>query len=65
MTRTSTHRPVLTPLTRLINNLKIRRIGRALRSYDDFILRDIGLTRGEVERASSLPVWSLENPLCR
>lgn len=65
MTRTSHHHPIFKPFVQLMSNLKTRRIARQLRSYDDFMLRDIGLTRGDVERASGLPVWALQNPLCQ
>ena len=65
MTRTSHHSSVFNPFVRLMSNLETRRIARQLRSYDDFMLRDIGLTRGDVERASRLPVWALQNPLCQ
>ena len=65
MTKTSHHHSIFKPFAQMMSNLKTRRIALQLSSYDDFMLRDFGLTRGEVERATSLPVWAQQNPLCR
>jgi uncharacterized protein YjiS (DUF1127 family) len=49
------------PIARLIANWKARRVIRQLDQYDDFMLRDIGLTRGVLQHAASLPITT--NPM--
>jgi uncharacterized protein YjiS (DUF1127 family) len=46
------------PIARVVANVRSRREARRLANYDDFMLRDIGLTRGDVMRAASMPLWS-------
>ena len=43
-------------LRRLLRNWKTRRRIVNLSSYDDFMLRDIGVTRDEVQWAAGLPL---------
>ncbi len=43
-------------LARIVRNWMARRAVSRLESYDDFILRDIGVTRDEVRWASQLPL---------
>lgn len=42
--------------SRLIRNFMARRAVAALERYDDYILRDIGITRDEVRWAAQLPL---------
>jgi uncharacterized protein YjiS (DUF1127 family) len=44
------------PIARLIANWKARRVIRQLDQYDDFMLRDIGITRGDLRQAAMLPI---------
>ncbi|MFT3989371.1 DUF1127 domain-containing protein [Aestuariivirga sp.] len=44
------------PLTRLFRNWKARRRVAQLEAYDDYMLRDIGVTRGDVIWAAGLPL---------
>ena len=46
------------PLIRIQSNVKALRIARQLRAYDDFMLRDMGLNRSDLDRASSLSLWA-------
>jgi uncharacterized protein YjiS (DUF1127 family) len=41
---------------RLVENWKARRTIHTLNQYDDFMLRDIGITRGDLRWAESLPL---------
>lgn len=41
---------------RLLRNWRARRSVQKLESYDDYILRDIGVTRDEIRWATSLPL---------
>lgn len=41
---------------RLIRNWRARRAVNRLDTFDDYILRDIGVTRGDVRWASGLPL---------
>ena len=41
---------------RLLRNWKARRNVQKLEDYDDFTLRDIGITRDEIRWASALPL---------
>lgn len=53
-------RPVTAPVRRWIGNLKVasRRQPRAsLPQLDDYLLRDIGLTRDDVWREANKPIW--------
>lgn len=43
-------------LSRLIRNWRARRAVTKLESFDDYMLRDIGVTRADVIWASSLPL---------
>lgn len=43
-------------LGRLIRNWRARRAVLRLDTFDDFMLRDIGVTRGDVRWASGLPL---------
>lgn len=43
-------------IARLIRNWKARRAVGRLDSYDDFMLRDIGVTRGDIRWAAGLPL---------
>ncbi len=43
-------------ISRLIRNWRARRAVTSLESFDDYMLRDIGVTRAEVEWASGLPL---------
>ena len=47
------------PIALLADALDVWRQRRALERLDDAALRDIGLTRAEVEREASRPIWSL------
>jgi uncharacterized protein YjiS (DUF1127 family) len=38
-------------IARVINDWKNRRAARELEEHDDFMLRDIGITRGELRQA--------------
>jgi len=44
------------PLARLIRNWKSRRRVAQLEAYDDYMLRDIGVTRSDVIWAAGLPL---------
>ncbi len=46
----------LTVLVRMVKNWRERRSMRALHTLDDYLLRDIGLTRGELERMMRTPL---------
>jgi uncharacterized protein YjiS (DUF1127 family) len=43
-------------ISRLIRNWRARRAVTRLESFDDYMLRDIGVTRADVEWASGLPL---------
>ena len=47
------------PISRILANMRARRAARHLRGYDDFMLRDIGLTRGDIERVATMPLWTM------
>jgi uncharacterized protein YjiS (DUF1127 family) len=49
------------PIAWLVANWKARRVIRQLDQYDDFMLLDIGLTRGDLRHAASLPITT--NPM--
>jgi uncharacterized protein YjiS (DUF1127 family) len=44
------------PIARAISNWRNRRVIRQLEENDDFMLRDMGITRGDLRRAASLPL---------
>lgn len=46
----------LTWLMRAVKNWKARRAMRVLTTFDDHMLKDIGLSRGELDRLMSLPL---------
>ena len=46
----------LTTLVRMVKNWRERRSLRALHSLDDYLLRDIGLTRSELDRMMRQPL---------
>jgi uncharacterized protein YjiS (DUF1127 family) len=45
-------------LGRLLALMALRRSRRGLEHLDDYLLRDIGLTRAEALRESARPVWN-------
>ncbi|MFG1423858.1 DUF1127 domain-containing protein [Roseixanthobacter liquoris] len=42
---------------KMVRAIEHRRVVRALGALDDHMLRDIGLTRGDVRDAAAEPVW--------
>jgi len=46
----------VSPIRRLIRNWRARRAVARLETYDDYMLRDIGLSRPDVEWAAGLPL---------
>lgn len=46
----------LTAVVRVIRNWRHRKDLKKLRAMDDYLLRDIGVTRDELERLSRLPL---------
>lgn len=46
----------VSPIRRLIRNWRARRAVARLETYDDYMLRDIGLARLDVEWAAGLPL---------
>jgi uncharacterized protein YjiS (DUF1127 family) len=51
-------------LLRLWRALRQRRELRRLAEFDDRMLRDVGVTRGDVERALASPFWCDLDPEC-
>ena len=47
------------PIAALSRALDVRRQRRALERLDDTALHDLGLTRADVAREASRPIWSL------
>ncbi len=56
MARTSGSLPGVGIVERLINNWHARKAVRKLAELDDQLLHDVGLTRGDVDWASRLPL---------
>lgn len=54
---TTIARPVFGAMERAMAWQDRWRQRQALQSLDDFLLKDIGLTRSEVERESTKPFW--------
>ncbi len=46
------------PLIRIRSNVEARRMARQLHAYDDYMLRDMGLNRCDLDRASSMFLWA-------
>lgn len=57
LTRQKSSRRRFSLLKTLFQAMQIQRQRRALQTLDEAALRDMGLTRGDVERESQRPVW--------
>jgi uncharacterized protein YjiS (DUF1127 family) len=47
---------------RIVQRIEDRRALRALQSFSDYALKDIGITRGDVEREAMRPIFWRNEP---